>query len=437
MTDHEPNLIACMVLDPTVCDRLADKLHPSEFADRDLGRLYDTLLALYDARRPIRDLKLLLPELASCGLPQSLTAASWWITLLADPPLASNAAYYAAEIQAADRRRRLLSVALRINADVTAGTEPERTAEYVEAQLASLGSSHEQHPPQRIGQVIAEVCRDLTAEDRPTGPGVMSGILSLDEVTGGWHPGDLAILAARPGVGKTSLATQIALYQATRGRLAGIVSLEMRQTELVMRLVSTWLSIDIRALRSRDLDARAKAKLLELGAEYADSDMPLDLWSPPTASLAGIRGYAKRLSLQGKLSLLVVDYLQLVRPRDYRTPREQQVAEVSRGLKALAKELEVPVLCLAQLNRDVEKTNRAPKLSDLRESGSIEQDADAVVFIHPDKDAHQLIVAKQRFGGIGSVTVHFDAKRTTFTDPPVTTYGNYDRGLAAYANDDF
>lgn len=268
----------------------------------------------------------------------------------------------------------------------------------------------------------------------------MTGIAAFDEVTGGWHPGDLVILAARPGVGKTSLATQVALYLATRHRLAGVVSLEMEATQIVLRLVSAWLNIDIRALRSREIEPSNRAKLRDLASEYGDSDMPLDIWSPPTTTLSGIRGYAKRLALQGDLALLVVDYLQLVRPRDYRAPREQQVAEASRGLKAIAKELAVPVLCLSQMNRDAEKTGRAPRLSDLRESGGIEQDADSVVFIH-QAEQHtaepQLIIAKQRFGGTGSITVHFDGARTTFTDPPASSYANYDRELGAYERDDF
>lgn len=260
--------------------------------------------------------------------------------------------------------------------------------------------------------MAADVVADLATGtcDRPT----MSGFEALDSSAGGWMSGELVILAARPGVGKTTFAMQVAAHNAARERRVLFVSLEMRDRELVARMLSGDPGVDSRRLRAGRLGTADIDKLRAAADDIRD--LPVRVWAPPSATLARIRGVAKREVAFGGLSLLVVDYIGLIRPAagDTKRPRFEQVGEVSAGLKSLAKELDVPVLALCQLNREADGTE--PRLSNLRDSGSIEQDADVVLFLHRETTATKLIVAKHRHGETGSVALRFDGSTTRFSE---------------------
>ena len=261
--------------------------------------------------------------------------------------------------------------------------------------------------------------------------GVSSGFKDLDAFTYGFQRQEMIILAARPSMGKTSLALNFAEAAALPRRGEGvpilIFSLEMGAAQLALRMLCARAKVNMKLLRDGLLSKNGdeQKRLVETADEF--SKAPIFIDDSSHLSIMELRAKARRLQSRNKLGLIIVDYLQLLAPTDSKSPREQQVAEMSRGLKALAKELDVPVLVLSQLNRSAEKENRTPKLSDLRESGSIEQDADVVLMLARPKDADEkfqvaadsaeLIVAKQRNGPVG------DLKLTFLRD--ITRFENY------------
>jgi replicative DNA helicase len=256
--------------------------------------------------------------------------------------------------------------------------------------------------------------------------GVVSGFKDLDDMTFGFQKQEMIVLAARPSVGKTSLALNIAESAALpkKGEAVPtlIFSLEMSASQLALRMLCARARVNMKMMREGVLPKQGpeQQRLVEVADELSKS--PLFIDDSGHLTIMELRAKARRLYSRYKLGLIVVDYLQLLSPSDSSTPREQQVAEVSRGLKAMAKELDLPVLVLSQLNRSSEKENRAPRLSDLRESGSIEQDADVVLMLAPPKDsdekfqaaAYDLIVAKQRNGPVGQLQLTFLKDITRF-----------------------
>jgi replicative DNA helicase len=256
--------------------------------------------------------------------------------------------------------------------------------------------------------------------------GVTSGFKDLDQLTFGFQRQEMIVLAARPSVGKTSLALNVAEAAALpkKGEPVPtlIFSLEMSSAQLALRMLCSRARVNIKLLRDGMLPKQGpeQQRLVDVADELSKSPLFIDDSSHLT--IMELRAKARRLYTRYKLGLIVVDYLQLLSPTDPKIPREQQVAEVSRGLKAMAKELDLPVLVLSQLNRSSEKENRAPRLSDLRESGSIEQDADVVLMLAPPKDAdekfqasaYDLVVAKQRNGPVGQFQLTFLKDITRF-----------------------
>jgi replicative DNA helicase len=253
-------------------------------------------------------------------------------------------------------------------------------------------------------------------------------------MTYGFHPGQMIVLAARPSVGKTSLAMNFAehaMLPAGGRKSAGVLvfSLEMTAEDLAMRLICSRSRVDMKRIRDRVVSKQDMADIVTTTKELKQSPLWID--DNSSSTILDIRAKARRLHTKNKLGLVVVDYLQLIRGSDPRVPREQQIADMSRGMKGMAKELGVPVVVLSQLNRESEKENRDPRISDLRESGSIEQDADVVLLLHrpkkrDDDEAVQdgamasdvehikLIIAKQRNGPIGDVDLTFVRRYTRY-----------------------
>jgi replicative DNA helicase len=260
--------------------------------------------------------------------------------------------------------------------------------------------------------------------------GVTSGFTDLDNYTAGFQASDLVILAARPSMGKTALALNIAFNAAYKSRPpvpVAFFSLEMSKEQLVRRLLSGEGRVDASQIRrAAFLTAQEWTRLQEAAGLLMDCPIYVD--DTPAASVLNIRAKSRRLKADGKLGMVIIDYLQLMHGRYDAPSREQQISEISRSLKALAKELQVPVIALSQLSREPEKregNRKRPRLSDLRESGAIEQDADVVMFIYRDevynedsrdKGIAEVIIGKQRNGPIGTLKLHFEAKFTRFDD---------------------
>jgi replicative DNA helicase len=298
------------------------------------------------------------------------------------------------------------------------GAEVLREAERAVFALAEVGAA---------GQVVwlADAVEDTVnyINDRATDGGVgmaglPTGLPPLDDLTGGLPAGELVVVAARPSIGKTSVALTFAGHSAREGRTVLFTSLEMSRRALATRMLCSESGVDGQLVRTGRLGNEDVERLSEVRTRLLH--LPLAVDDCPEQSVLRIAANARRLKRQGKLDLVVVDYLQLVAPGGRQEPRHEQVAEISRRLKALAKELEVPVLALSQLNRECEsRPDGRPKLADLRESGQIEADADQVLLLHRPKgheDQLEVIVAKNRNGPTGEVGVKFDRSLMRFDD---------------------
>lgn len=424
----ESGVCGSAILDPRVLDRIAAIASPEDFSDPDYGQMYGGLRILHEAGKPIHDPTVLQPELRRLGVREELISSAALMRLVNETIHAGHAVYYAEEIAEAARLRRLLVTGDELR---RRSTEPDAKAadirQWLESQLAKLDRT-QPHNMRLIGDVAATAIAsvDAAVESRAR-PGLMTGISNLDETAGATMPGEVNIIAARTGVGKTSLAVQIAEHNAKHGRPVVMVSLEMESTELALRMVCGRAEIDSRDLRSSRINEQERQRLHAAKAEL--DGLPLLVWSPPTATLAEIRGVARYAKATSGLQLLVVDYLGLIKPAadEKRLQRYEQVSAVTAGLKSLAKELGIVVLGLCQLNREADSNE--PRLSHLRESGSIEQDADAVWLIHhppsttptASQDVYargcSLIIAKHRHGQTGRVQLLWHPSETRFSSP--------------------
>lgn len=320
--------------------------------------------------------------------------------------VASNGAHYAGIVADNAARRRLVEVATAIAQQATSSRPAADVAEDARVKLDQLTASHRSESvtfADALPAVIDSIERGASAGD-PTGWNDLDGVIN------GWQPGHLYVIAARPGVGKSILALQAASYMwEAHGKATYFASLEMTRAELVTRQIASHSRVPLSALIAGGSSVRDDDWTRVGMAHTKLQDSKIEISDEGRQTLGTIRSGARRLAHQQPLGMVVIDYLQLLTPRDPRLPREQQVAEMSRESKLLAKELDVPVLLLSQLNRASEsRTDRKPGLHDLRESGAIEQDANAVLLMYqPDRDGEpdniDLIVAKNRSGPQGTV----------------------------------
>lgn len=413
---QERALIGSLLLKPDMIDMIG---HVSEdtFFDRQLAKVFAIIRKMHEAPTPIDQLTILAEVRKHCELSAAAIAQ-----LFTTVPHANNARYYADTVLEASRMRSLLVLAGNLSKDVA---DRSMTADAIvsdlEQCLESLRGASDQTQSATIAEAGKELIAELTA-DRSNQRSCEFGISTIDNSVGRMMGGELVILAARPGVGKTSFAMQVALANAKQDRPVLFVSLEMRRTELAGRVFAGISGVPGEDVRMQDLSSYQLAALRE-AVDYLQG-VPLVIFDPPSASVRDIRSRAKQT---GNLSLIVVDYLSLLRPSESRAPREQQIAAISRDLKMLAKELKVPVLCLQQFNRAADG-DQLPKLSNLRESGAIEQDADIVIFIHPQtvKGMVSLIVAKHRHGKTGIMDLEFDGSKTTFSAIKASQFGGFE-----------
>ncbi len=276
-----------------------------------------------------------------------------------------------------------------------------------------------------IGEVLANAIAMLERASQKGGAvlGLTTGFRDLDDLLLGLHPSDLVILAARPAMGKTAFVMNMAVNAATMGDAAvAVFSLEMSKEQLALRMLSSESKVNLKSLRAGQIRDQEWERLTRASTRLGQTRITLD--DTGALSLMDLRARARRLALEKNLDLIVIDYLQLMRSGRNLASREQEISEISRGLKALAKELNVPVVALSQLNRSLEQRgDKRPMMSDLRESGAIEQDADVIMFIYrdvvynadtPDKNVAEVIVSKQRNGSTGTVKLHFNGPVTRF-----------------------
>jgi replicative DNA helicase len=414
--EAEEYLLSCCLLDgsDTIAKCLEKRISPASFHVPANRIIYEKLLELYQKAPPVA-IEVLAEELKTARLLDEIGGFAYLMQVSGRIPTTAQADYFIEKVRELHLLRELIKVS-------TSAVEQcysyqgglEEFIDKLEQEIFAVTQDRITDGAQQIKAATHEAMNVITKMMMKKGEltGVTSGFKDLDQYTFGFQRQEMIVLAARPSMGKTPGITTL------------IFSLEMGSSQLALRMLCARARVNMKLLRDGLLskNGEEQQRLLTAADEFSKSAIYIDDSSHLT--IMELRAKARRLSARQKLGFIIVDYLQLLSPTDPRVPREQQVAEISRGLKALAKELDVPVLVLSQLNRASEKENRTPKLSDLRESGSIEQDADVVLMLARPRDADEkfqvaadsaeLIVAKQRNGPVGELKLTFLRDITRF-----------------------
>jgi replicative DNA helicase len=379
-------------------------------------KIFGAIVALYEKGHPV-DGVTLAEELKQRGQVEDIGGYGTIAQLLDAAPTAANAAYHARIVRDRAQVRNLIAASTEILRDAYDQVQPaDELVESAERRILEIAESG------IVGQTwsLSDALSDAFGRiDRihagEAATGLMTGFTDLDEITAGLHDSELVIIAARPSVGKTAFALNLTRNIAIKGNApVFFVSLEQSRVELAERLLCSQARVDSHRLRKGTLSAEDMDRLIEAGGVLRNARLFID--DSPAQGMLRIAANARRLQRRQGVKLVVIDYLQLIEPDNRRDPRQEQVAQISRRLKSLAKELEIPVIALAQVNRASEdRQDHRPRLADLRESGSIEQDADTVMLLHrPDRyepGQHEgiieVIVGKQRNGPTGEVTLAY------------------------------
>jgi replicative DNA helicase len=420
----ERAVLGAILLDRDAIVAVAPWLPPEYFYLEKHAMLYEAMLACYNRREP-PDLATVAAELRRQERLDLVGGIAFLGEIVSEVPTAVHIEYYARAVEGSAVRRRLIEAGGKISAIGYDQTEDlETTLDKAEAQLFGVSQRRSTQDFVPIGQIVNQLFTQIESlqERRGEVAGVATGYTDLDEITGGLQPSDLIILAARPSVGKTSLALSLAYNVALTGHhTVGVFSLEMSRDQLVQRILAMHTGIDMQRLRTGNL--RGDELNLVFEGMGVLSELPIYIEDTPGLSITEVRSKARRLASETGVKLLMIDYLQLMSGRRSDN-RVQEVSEISRGLKALAREINVPVIALSQLSRAVEgRQSHVPMLSDLRESGSIEQDADIVMFIYREelydretdkKGIAEIHIAKHRNGPLGVIPLRFEARTTQF-----------------------
>jgi replicative DNA helicase len=420
----EQSVLGAMMLDPDAAAQVATILTAEDFYRPTHADLFATICSLAERGRPTDPL-----AVAAAYEPRALLrvgGAPYLHTLISEVPTAANAAYYAEIVADRALRARMLDAGTRIRQLATQGGIDDTTAVVERAQEAIEALSRAQDRDDDDGAWLASSIDDeLNAWEMPDAPGLSTGYSDLDDLIGGLKPGQFIIVAARPGLGKSILATDWARHAAEHGAAVLHFSLEMSRRELMQRLVSAKAKVRLRDITQRSWTEYERGLMSAKARELHETCYRIE--DGPNVTMATIRAKARAMARSSTgLDLLIVDYLQLLESGGRVESRQQEVSEFSRGLKILAKELGVPVVAIAQLNRGPEqRTDHRPMLSDLRESGSLEQDADLVLLINrpdawerddPRAGEADLIVAKHRNGPTATITVAHQLHYARFAD---------------------
>jgi len=428
--DAEASVLGSVLLDSQVLDRLEGQIAADAFYKETHRKIWEAMVVLRTRRDPV-DLVTLSEELRQKGELEGIGGLSYLVGLSESTPTAAYADYYGRIVAEKWTLRKLIGAAgeaMKMAYDEIGSLEDILDiAGRKVLEVATQGARSEFQGMRELVHETFEHIQQLY-ENQGTPDGVRSGFRELDNMIGGLTAGSLNIIAARPSMGKTSFALTIAQNVALRESLpTAIFSLEMPAVQLVTRMLCSEARIDMNRLRQGQLTDRDFSRLVDVAGRISESPILIDDTSDLT--LMELRARARRLHTQFKLGLIVIDYLQLMSGPGGGSGgenRQQEIAQISRGLKGLARELNIPVVALSQLSRAVEaRPNKRPMLSDLRESGSIEQDADLVMFIYRDEYYNQhsekagiaeIIVGKQRNGPIGTAELQFHAQHVRFND---------------------
>jgi len=417
--EAERSVLGACLIDKDAVVAVVEFLRPEQFYNEINGAIFAAIISLYEERTPI-DLVTLTEKLKKQKNLDKVGGATYISELVSDVPTAANAEHYGRIIKDNYTKRQLISASSKI-AERAFSEEAEATdvLDKAEQEIFSLSQAYLKQAFQPVRDALAESFDRLDELHKKAGSlrGVPSGFRDLDNILAGMQDSNLLILAARPGLGKTAFVLNVARHVAVEEKLpVGIFSVEMSKEELVDRLLVRQAEIDAWKLKTGKLDEDDFTRLSEAMGILAEAPLYID--DTPAISVLEMRTKARRLQVEHGLRLIVIDYLQLVRGRQMEN-RVQEVSEISMGLKNLARELKIPVLTVSQLSRAVEvRGGQRPRLADLRESGSIEQDADVVGFLYrEDEDNPEnvtLEIAKHRNGPTGMLKFRFVPPRISF-----------------------
>lgn len=428
--EAEQSVLGALLLDRNAIHKVADLLAPEDFYRPEHKTVYEAVLNLYEKQEPI-DILSVSAKLKEIEKLEAIGGRSYLMTLVNSVPTASHVAHYAEIVHKKSILRGLIDKSYEISELAKQeDKEIDWLLDEAEQKIFSISKNSLKQDFTPIENVLGSVFEKTEKIHREGGGfrGVATGFKNLDKILSGLQQSDLIVLAARPSLGKTSLALDIARHVALREKKAvGIFTLEMPKEQITERMLAAEAMISLHGMRTGKLSMEGEDSDFERLAAAMDklNDAPIFIDDSAFQTIIQMRAMARRLQARNELGLIVVDYLQLMTPRNQSDSMVQQITEISRSLKGLARELSTPVLALSQLSRAVEqRPNQIPKLSDLRESGSIEQDADVVMMIYrPDrvkegmeKNIAELIIAKHRNGPIGKVDLYFNESAVSFTD---------------------
>ena len=427
--EAEQSLIGSMIMDRDAIMTASELLVKEDFYHQQYGLLFEAMVELFNNREPV-DLITLQNKLKEMNVPPEISSLEYVGDLVNAVPTSANAKYYAEIVKDKSMLRRMIRTTEDITNDCYQGSEStEVLLEQTEKKIFDLLQNRGGGDYVPIKQVVLNALDKIEKASKTQGTvtGIATGFLDLDYKTAGLQPSDLILVAARPSMGKTAFVLNIAQYVAFHSDLCtAIFSLEMSKEQLVNRLFSLESRVDAQKLRTGNLSDADWEKLIEGAGTIGKSKLIID--DTPGISISEMRSKCRKYKLEHDLKLIIIDYLQLMSGSGGRASdsRQQEISDISRSLKALARELHVPVIALSQLSRAVEqRPDHRPMLSDLRESGAIEQDADVVMFIYrddyynkdtEDKGIAEIIIAKQRNGPIGTVNLVWLPEFTKFAN---------------------
>lgn len=429
--EAEQSVLGSLMLDKDAILKIVDFMQPKDFYKGTHQKIYKIMVELFEKREPI-DILSVNNRLREIGWLEEIGGQAYLAELVNSVPTASSVAYYANIVQ----RKKILRDLINASYDIAQlGYREDEDIEILldEAEKRIFGIS-ERTLTQNFMPVHASLedaflrIEKLSRHEGET-RGVPTGFPDLDNYLAGLQKSDLILLAARPSLGKTSLALDIARNVGIQAKVpVGVFSLEMSREQLVDRLIAAQADVDLWRIRTGSLSSKGDDNdfLRIQNALGTLSEAPIYIDDTPSPTIIQMRAMARRLQAEHNLGLIVIDYLQLIQPRTHSDNIVQQVTEISRSLKTLARELNVPVLALSQLSRAVEQRSpQIPRLSDLRESGSLEQDSDVVLFIYredkdkedsPNRNIAEIHIAKHRNGPTGKIKLYFDDRRVSFRD---------------------
>ena len=419
--EAEQSVIGSMMIDREAIVVASELITGEDFYNKQYGIVFETMVELHENGKPV-DLVTLQDKLKEKDVPSEVSSLEFVRDIITAVPTSANIRHYANIVAEKSILRKMIRLNEEIENLCYSGKESmEFILEDAEKRIFDLVQKRNSGEFVPIRQVVMNALKKIESASKNTGrvTGVATGFLDLDFKTSGMQPADLVLIAARPSMGKTAFVLNIAQHVAFRlNETVAIFSLEMSKEQLVNRMFSLESNVDAQNLRNGTLSDMEWEKLIESAGVIGKSSLIID--DTAGISISELRSKCRKFKLEHNLRMIIIDYLQLMSGSGRSESRQQEISEISRSLKSLARELNVPVLALSQLSRAVEqRPDKRPMMSDLRESGAIEQDADVVMILfREDKETPErvkLLVEKNRHGSTGDIDLHWDGKYTKFT----------------------